>query len=114
MNQWQLSNEQAHVMAISRFPMSSHLVIDELRVRGLETSLPDLEEFWFELHREMIDSNRLQWSAKAIENFIEWALQKGRVRPIPERAASIQKFLQDREFVAAAHELTMACREVSE
>lgn len=114
MSQWQLSNDQSHMMAVSRFPMSSHLVIDELKVRGLEASLADLEEFWFELHREMIDSSRLQWSAKSIENFIEWALSKDRVKPIPERTPHIQKFLQDRNFVLAAYELETAVREVCE
>lgn len=103
MNQWQIDNDRAHQIAQSRFPMSSHTAIDEIAVRGLQVTLADIEEFWFELTKELIDTNRLQWSAKSIENFIQWAVAKDRAKPIQSKTPFIQKLLRDREFVIAAH-----------
>lgn len=108
MRQWQIDNERAHLIAMSRFPMSSHTAIDEIAVRGLQVTLADIEEFWFELTSELIDTNRLQWSAKSIENFILWAVSRDRAKPIESKAPFIQKLLRDREFVIASHEFETA------
>ena len=114
MRQWKMTNDAAHAMAMSRFPMSSHSTLDELAVRGLRLSLSDIEEFWFELHNELIDSQRLQWSAMSIENFVNWAIARGRAKPIEERTPHIQQLLADREFIKVAHEIESAILEMSE
>ncbi len=108
MKQWQIDNERANLIALSRFPMSSHLVLAEVATRGLKVTLADIEEFWFEIYNQLIDCDRLQWSARAVENFMTWAISRDRAKPIESKTPFIQKLLQDREFVIAAHELEVA------